>query len=127
MDHSEVKHLPKVDHAPAELDEPAKLLMAAADVLENGGHCKAILYYGDTHCVNGAILRASGWLPSYNWPSVKSELCANEALQRLRVGLGLLRCEERRDSWRDTAAWNNRPERTQAEVVAKLRAVALGL
>lgn len=107
MDHSEVKHLPKVDHTPDDLDEASKLLLKAADLLEIPGVWgqgsfseKRVI---GSHCAMTAIRSLSKHY---------------EAEQRFaRAFGGVLNVYE----------WNDTEGRTKEEVIAKLRAVALGL
>lgn len=107
MDLSETKNL--ATHEPNTLDEASKLLLKAADRLENGGwkqHC-----YGDLHgtgpvCMEGALL-------SEDMASFTHHFA--EAARRIQKAIGSVH----------VPAWNDHPLRTQAEVVAKLRAAAL--
>ena len=118
MDHSEVKHLPKVDHTPADLDEPARLLLRAAALLEERGWCQNIQEDGQGRmCALGAINNAEGaGATNRGLPFTKA---GREANARLCKAVGT--------DFFGPAMWNNHPQRTQAEVVSKLRAVALGL
>ena len=111
MDHSEVKHLPKVDHTPAELDEPAKLLLKAADLIERQGWIQHECQNEGGYCVQGAIKAVS---PVYDWFGT----AAHAGYKRLRAAV---------DQGGGVIGWNDQRERTQAEVVSKMRAVALGL
>lgn len=105
MDHSEVKNFPKVDHTPAELDDLSRALLKAADYIERHGWQQEFLGCGGGPvCVLGGIYYANEGRYYIT------------AAGRLMDSLG-----GRADQW------NDRPGRTQAEVVAKLRAVALGL
>lgn len=108
MDHSEVKHFPKVDHQPAELDRVSRLLLKAADIMEVGGHCKGMAQDGAAHCLSGAVSQAAFGFGSWGlWHG------HNEAFERVRASI------------EDPISWNDDPARTKDEVVAKLRAVAL--
>lgn len=123
MDLSEVKHLPRVDHTPAELDEPAKLLLKAADLIEKYGLAKWMTCDAEGRmCLRGAIRVAGGAEKARGitawWRSDDME---KEADARIRRSLG-----DRSDFGDTSADWNNAYERTKDEVVAKLRAVALG-
>jgi hypothetical protein len=40
MDLSEIKHLPKTDHEPAELDGVSRRILRAAALIEKHGHCQ---------------------------------------------------------------------------------------
>ena len=62
MDHSEVKHLPKIDHTPAELGAVGRVLWKAADLMEERGHCRGTAWDEEGRiCAMEAIYRASGW------------------------------------------------------------------
>lgn len=125
MYHSEVKHLPKVDHQFAEMDAPAKVLLKAAALIEDRGLAKHIQCDAEGKlCIYGALVLADGGIP-YSIGSrfestgifAGSTPAAMEAVRRVEKDLGT----------NDASIWNNAEERTQADVVAKLRAVALGL
>jgi hypothetical protein len=107
MDLSEVKHLPKVDHTPAELDEASKLLLKAAVLIEEHG-----LWQGDPRKAVGGICAILA-IP-------RDSPAAYDAQERLIKAVGGTRIVH-------VFEWNDAPERTAAEVCAKLRAVALGL
>lgn len=103
--------------SPAQLDEPARLLLRAAELIERHGHARGVTRdeLGGL-CILGAINIASGKVhDSFNWIG-KYDDPANGAWSRICLETGC----------RDACDWNNAPERTQAEVVAKLRAVAFG-
>ena len=109
MDHSEVKHLPQVDHTPADLDNDSRILLKAAYLIESNGLAKFERCNGLGYCVIGAIgFAASG----------DSDDDYQPAIQRMVRGVGVA-------DWWKLADWNNDDERTPEEVVAKLRAVAL--
>lgn len=97
--------------APAKvLDEPARLLLRAAELIEERGLCQGS--FGSTPgplCFQGAILYAKTGR-EYGPLSDKMSI----AYQRMYDALGT-----------DPTNWNDSPGRTQAEVVAKLREVAL--
>jgi hypothetical protein len=112
MDHSEVKHFPKVDHTPAELDEASKLLLKAADLIEkNGLNNKNYKYIHEdgSICVKCAINLADGGEPEDMNSFFQSRL---DAIYRLDSAIG-------------ETAYEWILGRPQQEVVAKLRAVAL--
>lgn len=121
MDHSEVKHLPKVDHTPAELDEPSKLLLRAASLIETHGWCQYnVCDERGRMCVNGALLKA--YTGSPDWPDDQS-VASNSyppaiASRRLAMAVGVLA--------NHASVWNNEDARTKDEVISKLRAAALG-
>lgn len=124
MDHSEVKYLPKVDHTPATLDEASRVLLKAADVMEQydfAQHSREVPWNTPTgkHCVLGAIDRASGHEP-LDADAFKKPVW-HEAVRRLAAVLP-------RNGYDSDAGhcanWNNAQERIKDEVIAKLRAVA---
>ena len=89
-----------------ELDEASKVLLRAADLIEDRGWCQRALEDDmGRYCAIGAILQVPGTTDE-----------RSVAATRLMKSI----CE------RDVAVWNNAPGRTKEEVVAKLRAVALG-
>lgn len=102
MDLSEVEKL-----APAKLDDASRLLLAAATVLETSGWIQGKFYDRGAHCALGALTRAAINL------NIGSDYFLT-AEDRLAASV----CEH-------IPTWNDNPFRTQAEVVAKLRAVAL--
>jgi hypothetical protein len=102
-----------------EVDETTMLLLRAAALIEERGHCKYVRENGKgSFCVLGAIDRAAGYfddlykdeLKSSTWWSAVSRLV--ESIQG-----------DPRLNWR-AADWNNASERTKEEVVGKLRAAA---
>ena len=111
---SEVKHFPKVDHTPANLDEESRLLLRAAEVIEHRGWCQNEYTTSDGRlCVLGAVKTARGLSPR---DDEDADDLVEKACERLYNAVG-----------NRVHLWNDRPGRTQDEVVAKLRAVALGL
>lgn len=112
MDHSEVKHLPKVDHTPAEFDEASRLLLKAAAEIEKRGWCQEALVNG---AGNVCILGALNVVDSGSATVSPDNAAQTEAYLRLIDSIGCV------------SGWNNRFGRTKDEVVAKLRAVALGV
>lgn len=113
MDHSEVKHLPKVDHTPADLDEPAKLLLKAAALIEDRG-LERVGYESKSGClcVMGAIAIAACGTSKGGVSGSGDDAC--EAWRRTRVVDGEVAFH-----------WIQRAEVTPAMVVAHLRSVAL--
>jgi hypothetical protein len=101
MDESVVEHF-------IELDDASRLLLRAADLMERDGFAQ--------HCYtpgpNGE--RCAGLAMVAVWGG-GDEDAHEEALRRLRRVVG-----------RYIHVWNDAPGRTGAEVIAKLRAVALG-
>ena len=92
-----------------ELDEASKVLLRAAELIEKHGWCQNAA--GDMEgsvCLWGAIQAAQGIEPG------SIIFLDNEAWDRIFSALRY--CPIR---------WNDAPGRTQAEVCAKLRAVAL--
>ena len=94
------------------LDEAGRVLMEAADFLEQrkwfpgeGRDCR------EAHCAWDAICLSQG-------SSMPTELSYN-AGNRLAHALGLRRVSQ-------IFTWNDAKDRTKEEVIAKLRAVALG-
>jgi hypothetical protein len=102
MDESELRKL--------EQDaEERRVLLAAADLLEKGGHCKHALRNGTAHCVFGAMIVAAGGEVTEDGSVVKLPVFSHKLLT-LQVGWIL--------------DWNNAPERTAEEVISTLRLVA---
>lgn len=87
-----------------ELDEVSRALLKAAEILERKGHCKGRAI-GPNHsvCVSGAVSEAVDWDSKMH----------HDVIARLRPHT--LPCP---------IMWNDAPERTAEEVIAKLRAVA---
>jgi hypothetical protein len=102
---------PKVDHTPAVLDDASKVLLRAAELLEQRGHCKGAAVSDGAYCLSGAISIAA--LDNKRFGSWGLWHGHDAAMKRVRKAL------------QDPIAWNDAPERTADEVVAKLRAVAL--
>ena len=109
MNCAEVKYL-KVDHTPAVLDETSKVLLRAAEILEAGGHCKGSAESNGAHCLSGAI-SAAALERRDDWGLYEGH---KKAIARLRPLI---------PHW-CPVLWNDAPERTKNEVVAKLRAAA---
>lgn len=129
MDHSEVKNLkrcdtcglhhghhtheqwearherPKVDHTPAELDEASQVLLRAAALLDKPNQWGQGGSYPEKVCGPHCVMTAIWSIPNNE-----------EAAARFREHLNGAVFE-----------WNDMPGRTKDEVVAKLRAVALGI
>lgn len=104
---------PKTDYTPAALDEPAKLLLRAADVIEAQGWCQKFVGSRDGKvCLEGALMVAYGKSPT---ELIEASRVPMEASRRVRRAVGT-----------DAFRWNDEKGRTKDEVVAKLRAVALG-
>lgn len=112
MDMSEQKHL-TTDYAPAELDEASRVLLRAADLIERRGWCQNTLYTPDgALCIMGAfnaIATNNKWQFTADNPVWK-------AYERLYASLNN----------EEPAVWNDEKHRTKFQVVAKLRALALG-
>lgn len=111
MDLSEIKNLPKTDHTPAVLDEPAKLLLKAADLIEKHGlWCGG---YEGGRCILTGLIDAEGRTTSLGRHG-------NTAFERVTQALGV---KGRLDESGEVYNWNDR--HSKEAVVAKLRAVAL--
>lgn len=112
MNHAEIKHL-KVDHTPAELDAPAKLLLKAAALIEKHGLAKFTQLAEDgSMCTAGAIVVAEERNPhECDGYGPVGKIAIARLLPHIGQEYG-------------PADWNNAPERTKDQVVAKLRAVA---
>ena len=116
MDHSEVKHFPKIDHTPAELDDASRLLLKAAHLIELHGFCKGIRTDGKgRHCVLGAIDHAGGHEPDGYDPN-KGPVWKT-AVERVEKPLGYKPTPNDYPGWA-AATWNNASMRTGAEVIA---------
>lgn len=115
MDHSEVKHLPKVDHTPAKLAEWQRLLLTGASLIEIRGHNKGSFEARGKLCFRGSLHVASSGKSDHGGPGC-DEASARflQALHKRGLGQG---------GW---LMWNDEPSRTSAEVVSLMRAVALG-
>jgi hypothetical protein len=88
------------------LDEPAKLLMKAADLIEKHGWCQGRWRATDGRlCLRGAIINSG------------SHQVAFAAIHRVDAAIG---------GPYTSVGWNDTMGRTKEEVVAKLRSVALG-
>lgn len=119
MDHSEVKHLPKVDHTPEELDEASKLLLRAAALIEKHGWCQNYLISPEGKlCFAGAMKVAAYGIPFPSRPGA-IQPTMEMAWDRFEKAVGV--------KWGRASKWNDEPGRTKDEVVAKIRSVALGI
>lgn len=108
MDHSEVKHLPKVDHTPAELDEASQGLLRAAAWIEKHGLCQRGMYgAGDSGCIVVTFIRTI--------PDCEANQQARDRLRALVPTIPSIH--------RDLADWNESGV-TPTEVLAKIRAAA---
>lgn len=111
MDESVAKHLEQ----PAQLDEPAKRLLRAADLIEGSGLWCGRGYSGG-YCILTALIAADG-RRSVLGPE------GDTAFYRVMAAIGITR--ERVDGGcRQLYDWND--AHSKDEVVAKLRAAALG-
>lgn len=114
------------------LDETSTLLLKAAALIEKFGLAKWIQADSEGRfCAVGAIVKAAGGIPygesMDDWREGRGIETGGDACK-----LAVFRMEDAlrpiAPSQTDpVASWNNVEERTQAEVVSKLRAVALGL
>ena len=89
------------------LDDAGEVLLKAAEIIEERGWCQNALSNGTGFCAVGALGMASRERGGQGFTEAWARLEANV--------LGL-----------NVADWNDNPFRTKEEVVAKLRAVALG-
>ncbi len=110
MDQSEVKHFPKVDHTPAELDGVAKLLLKGAALIEERGHNKGGYEKEGRLCFRGSLNMAATGNSVWGTP-----LCDEASVKFLRV------IEPGPGGW---LKWNDVPERTADEVISAMRRVA---
>ena len=88
------------------IEEWRQLLLYAADLIEQKGHCKGAYIRDGAHCALGAIY------------AVRNAMGANDdiwntAQDKLRMFLG-----------GSVAQWNDHLDRTHAEVIAALRGAA---
>lgn len=99
-----------------ELDEASKVLLRAADYIEEHGWCQNEMHTLDgSACLEGAIQYAiSGRLMRFD-EGLESANLFCDALTRIDLAVD-----------RPAFKWNDAPGRTKEEVVAKLREVALG-
>ena len=81
----------------------AKVLYAAADLIERDGWCQCARYHDGRRCALGAI---------YRYPFPAKRVGMHLAVLALEAVVG------------DVVDWNDHPERTAAEVITKLREVA---
>lgn len=115
----ETKTQPKVDHTPAQLDEVSRLMLKAADLIEKHGLAKDERCSAEgAYCVHGALAMAETGNPEA-WDNPLEYVATARIFKTLGVQ------ETTFFNPRGIAQWNNAPGRTQDEVVAKLRAVAL--
>jgi hypothetical protein len=99
-------------HQFTELDEASLLLLRAAELIERRGLCKGFrMDESGRLCIAGALHMAVGQDPRTSRSSF-----ANSVYIELEQVLG-----------RPAANWNDDPSRTADEVIATLRAVALGI
>src|SRR5947207_10571312 len=93
------------------LDEASKILLKAADLLEDVGICKYTRWDGTSYCVYGALAKVYA---DYHEANLTGE--GKTALQRLERVVGT---SPKGEGW-GAADWHNAPERTAEEVVAML-------
>lgn len=98
--------------APAEVTV-RDVLHRAADLLETGEWewCQGFARHGDALCMLGAVSAACGVVPERPYITIESELY-EDACDVLAVHVP------------EGADWNDKPGRTKAEVVARLRQAA---
>jgi hypothetical protein len=102
-----------------------ELRLKAAEILEERGHCKWMLCDEETGrvCVNGALLLAAGA------PVEKLRRCdwdiwldgRSDAVTEAVKAMGFVHEQAGSGSTLESSVWNNKPERTQEEVIARLR------
>lgn len=111
----ETKTKPQVDHTPAELDMVSKVLLRAAALIEQYGHCQQEPGIGrdGSICVMVAINKADVEINPYGRVFA-------DAAWRLEKNLPPM---QGKNGNRRAATWSD--ETSTAEVLAKLRAVAL--
>jgi hypothetical protein len=88
---------------------PAEVLTKAADLIEQGGHCKGTPRWGTAYCASEAIYAACPELVTK--PTGRTCRAARRAFYDAIHSPGI-------------TSWNDAPERTADEVVAKLREAA---
>lgn len=95
------------------------ILMHAADLIEARGHAKKILHAANgSLCFNGAILTALGAeLDEYSRFNYQTDENQSKVGRITSYVMPFLK--------EHPVNWNNRPERTKEEVVAKMRELAV--
>ena len=116
-----VEHKEAGEFTTPALDEASRLLLKAAALLEEHGWCQHERSNAGRHCVLGALDEAAGG--DRNWGHKDERAPWWGAVQRLVSAVGAT--HPIGINWA-AANWNNQPGRTKEEVIAKLRAVALG-
>ena len=97
-----------------QLDDVSKLLLKAAVEIEWRGWCQLASSDGAAVCMEGAMLLAGGRSPNGFFRGMSFR-----AFERVCDAI-------KRDGFSVPHEWNDSPGRTKEEVIAKLRAVALG-
>lgn len=97
---------------------PSAVMRRAADLIEEKGHTKGQLIDSNgSMCVNGALWNALGGFATPN----RDLFLETTKILAKAIGIGM------HPYWTQTydlPGWNNAPERTGEEVIAKLREVA---
>ena len=101
------------------LEEWQRLLLQAAALIEQYGHCKGhIEDESGAICLNGALFASKR--------AVRRPLFSGDSLDRAKAALyrhlGLVK--ESTGRWRETMRWNDAKMRTGEEVIAALRGAA---
>jgi hypothetical protein len=122
----EQPHRESSEAAPQQLDEPAMLLLKAADHLKRYGWCQGAISEPDGRvCLRGALIAAAGndpWSLSRGdgagWPDVLARKCEGAAV----IEEADARVEK--IVYEHPAKWNNHLGRTAVEVIGVLRRAA---
>ncbi|SRR5258706_8939219 len=92
-----------------DLSQDSQDLLNAADYIDQNGWCQGMTSWGKSVCLWGSLLAVTDGLDKrYNAPRAKA------LYDKVSTHLGIY-----------PAPWNDKPERTKAEVTALLREVAL--
>lgn len=103
------------------LDDTSDLLLKAAEWIECHGWTRGAMQKYEKTCTLGALTMASDARGDTTYGPISA------AERRLKAALPEPYCsDQHREHLCAVAAWNDAPGRTKEEVVAKLRAVALG-
>lgn len=110
--HTTQKGMTMTTPYPAPHAPQAHTLRSAADLIEHGGHAKRVFALNGRHCTVGALIHAAGGRHNDVSPVFPEVELLCEVLDLPRHHTTTL------------YAWNDKPERTPAEVVAALHAAA---
>jgi len=115
MDESVVKHLEQFrENESPQLDTVSLLLLKAAEEIERRGWCQEASTHNGAVCMEGAMLCADGKKPTEFFGGT-SYIAFYRVCDAIKP-----------EGFAAPHEWNDQPGRTKEEVVAKLRAVALG-